>query len=96
MFSESNPNQRPVPAAEHTNYALFLASFVARRRKLGLTIERAADLAGIKVSQWCDLEAGWVPVDRSVLRAVADTIEVNYVQVSFLAEVALYNQTDFI
>jgi hypothetical protein len=91
MFSEK-PIRR-----EHANYALFLASFVARRRReLGLTVERAAELTGIKVSQWCDLEAGWVPTDRSVLRAVADTIEANHVQVSFLAEVALYNRTDFI
>ena len=46
--------------------ALALASMVQRRRQnLGMSVERAADLSGHKVSEWCALEAGWVP-DHSV------------------------------
>jgi hypothetical protein len=92
MFSE--PNQTPVSAADRILHSLILASFIERRRKeLSLTVERAAALAGIELSQWYALECGWVPADRSVLRAVADTLQVCYVQISFLAEVSESNQS---
>jgi len=92
MFSE--PNRTPVSAADRILHALILASFIERRRKeLGLTVERAAALAGIEVSQWYALECGWVPADQSVLHAIADTVQVCHVQVSFLAEVADFNQS---
>ena len=32
-----------------------------RRKELGLTQERAAELAGMELSQWCALESGWAP-----------------------------------
>jgi len=35
------------------------------RENLGMPIERAADLAGMQISEWGALEAGWVP-DTSV------------------------------
>ena len=75
--------------------ALSLANTVQRRRQnLGMSVERAADLAGIQVSEWCALEAGWVPGTPGVLRAVADTLELGYSQLSFLAEISEFNQID--
>lgn len=69
--------------------ALALANTVQRRREnLGMSVERAADLAGMQVSEWCALEAGWVPNTLDVLRAVADTLELGYLQLSFLAEIS--------
>ena len=53
-----------------------------------MSVERAADLAGMQVSEWCALEAGWVPNTLDVLRAVADTLELGYLQLSFLAEIS--------
>jgi hypothetical protein len=58
-----------------------------------MSVERAAALAGLQVSEWCALEAGWVPENKCVLHAVADTLEANYLQLSFLAEISNYNQT---
>jgi len=75
--------------------ALALANTVQRRRQnLGMSVERAADLAGMEISQWCALEAGWVPDNFDVLRAIADTLELGYLQLAFLAEVSDYNQTN--
>jgi hypothetical protein len=74
--------------------ALALANCVQRRRQnLGMSIERAADLAGMRLSQWFALETGWVPNTLDVLRAVADTLELGYLQLSFLAEISEFNQT---
>ena len=45
-----------------------------RRKELGLTQERAAQLAGMELSQWCALESGWAPAmpeDMHMLQAIA-------------------------
>jgi transcriptional regulator with XRE-family HTH domain len=71
------------------HHAFSLGNTVQRRRlNLGMSVERAADLAGMEVSQWCALEAGWVPNTLCILRAVADTLELNALQLSFLAEIS--------
>jgi hypothetical protein len=57
-----------------------------------MSVERAADLAGMTVSQWFALEGGWVP-GFDVLRAIAETLELGYMQLTFLAEVSKYNQS---
>ena len=36
-----------------------------RREQLGLSVQRAAELSGMVVSDWYALEAGWVPDDES-------------------------------
>jgi transcriptional regulator with XRE-family HTH domain len=79
--------------SDRAHNALALAHTVQRRREnLHMSMERAADLAGMQFSEWFALEAGWVPDTLNVLRAVADTLEVGYLQLSFLAEVSKYNQ----
>lgn len=73
--------------------ALALASMVRRRRQnLGMSVERAADLSGLQVSEWCALESGWVPDQFCFLSAIAQTLDLGYLQLSFLAEVSRYNQ----
>ena len=65
--------------SDRARNALALANTVQRRREsLHMSIEGAADLAGMQVSEWCALEAGWVPDALDVLRAVADTLELGY------------------
>lgn len=71
----------------HHNFSL--GNTVQRRRmSLGMSVERTADLAGMQVSEWCALEDGWVPDTLCILRAVADTLELNALQLSFLAEIS--------
>jgi hypothetical protein len=82
------------PTTNPASLALLLARCVRRRREqLGLSIERAAELSGIASSEWCALEAGWVPDDESrLLSAIAGTLESGYLNVSFIAEISRYNQ----
>jgi len=62
-----------------------------RRQDLGLTEERAAQLAGLQLSQWHALESGWVPEmpeAMDLLLAIAGTLETSWADLSFLALMA--------
>ena len=62
-----------------------------RREELGLTQERAAQLAGMQLSQWCALESGWVPdmpEGMDMIQAIAGTLETSWADLSFLALMA--------
>ena len=82
------------PTTTPASLALLLARCIRHRRgELGLSIERAAELSGIVSSEWCALEAGWVPDNESgLLRAIAGTLESGYLNLLFIAEVSRYNQ----
>ena len=87
------PKHPNVSAAERTDMAMLLARNVRQRREqLGLSVQRAAELSGMVVSDWYALEAGWVPDDESQLRAVAGALETGYLNLSFIAEISRYNQ----
>ena len=94
MIKSGNPTKK----SDRIHNALALANTVQRRRQnLGMSVERAADLAGMQVSEWCALESGcWVPGTVTVLRAVADTLELGYLLLAFLAEISEYNQTNLV
>jgi Helix-turn-helix domain len=67
----------PFPEDPRLQPAAALAFFVERRRtRLNLSIEAAARLCGIELSQWHALESGWVPEDRLDIQAIASTLEV--------------------
>lgn len=62
-----------------------------RRQQLGLTQQRAAELAGMELSQWCALESGWapeMPQGMDLLMAIAGTLETSWADLSFLALLA--------
>ena len=62
-----------------------------RRQQLGLSQERAAQLAGMELSQWCALESGWAPgtpEDMGTIQAIAGTLEISWADLSFLALMA--------
>jgi transcriptional regulator with XRE-family HTH domain len=58
------------------------------REELGLSLERAAELAGLELSEWCALESGWVPDDMATLQAIAATLQTSWADYSFLALMA--------
>lgn len=88
------PKHSPVSAAERANIAMVLARSVRQRREeLGLSIERAAELSGMETSEWCVLEAGWVPsVESGLLDAIAGTLQACHIQLPLVAEISRYNQ----
>jgi transcriptional regulator with XRE-family HTH domain len=72
-------------SARRQFYGSALARYVRRRRtELGMTIEQAAKLAGMQMSEWLSLEAGWVP-QSSELWPVAEVLETRNAQIVFLA-----------
>ena len=85
------PIEAPTQPAD---LALLFARCVRRRREeLGLSVERAAELSGMELSDWYALEAGWVPSQESgLLDAIAGTLESGSRTVLFIAEISRYNQ----
>jgi transcriptional regulator with XRE-family HTH domain len=64
------------PRSQSFDGALLLAYYVGQRRqKLNLSLEEAARLAGLAVSEWQALERGWLPDAPGTLRAIAATLE---------------------
>ena len=62
-----------------------------RREELGLSPERAAELAGLESSEWAALESGWwMPASDNLplIRAIAGTLEVSWMDYSFLVLMA--------
>jgi transcriptional regulator with XRE-family HTH domain len=50
----------------------------ANRQNLGLSIEEAARLSGMEVSEWATLEEGCVPQTTDQLHSIAGTLEISY------------------
>lgn len=92
MFAgPSNPLACP-PRPRSPYRQLLGAAVQCRREQLGLSIDRAAELAGLEAFLWFGLEAGeWIPEDAPTLRAIADALEGSYAQVSFLALVSRHH-----
>ena len=84
------PNTRT--AAQEANrlwWAHSLARYTTQRRvQLGLTVARAAELAGLQISEWAGLEEGWIPDDLATLRSIAEVLEVEWVGFHGLAFMA--------
>ena len=76
-------------SAPRLSWTSALARFTRERRgKLGLSLERAAELAGLELSEWCALESGWAPDDMGTIQAIAATLETSWIDYSFLALMA--------
>lgn len=53
--------------------------FRRRRLEVGLSLKRAASLAGFEKSTWEALEQGWIPdAGENVWRSVAATLEIRF------------------
>jgi len=69
-----------------------LARYTRKRRaELGLSLERAAELAGLDSSEWAALESGWwMPASDNfpLIRAIAGTLEVSWMDYSILVLMA--------
>jgi transcriptional regulator with XRE-family HTH domain len=77
-----------------TRYAFILGEDVrARRQQIGLSIAQAAELSGMESFRWAQMEMGcWIPEERNWFQSIADTLEVNIVEISFRALVSRENQ----
>jgi hypothetical protein len=92
LLNPSIPTSCP-PRPLNPYRQLLGAAVQCRREQLALSIDRAAELAGLESFLWFGLEEGaWVPEDEATLRAIADALEGSYAQVSFLALVSRHNR----
>jgi hypothetical protein len=72
---------------------LFARSVRRRRQALGLSVQHAAELSGMVVSDWYALEAGWVPtVESGLLDSIAGTLQVSHLELPLVAEISRYSQ----
>jgi hypothetical protein len=89
----ATPADRTSKEQTRIHYAFALARYVeGRRREFNLLIERAAELAGMEFTEWCALEAGWVPTDEGTISAIGEVLEVGRSQIAVLAMIARANQ----
>jgi transcriptional regulator with XRE-family HTH domain len=64
---------------------MFGSSIREIREAGGQSIEAAACLAGMEISEWAAVEAGHVPQDVNRLRAMAGALEMRWDQMAMLA-----------
>ena len=57
---------------------LFGLSIQAARTEADMSIEEAAGLSGMQLSEWMAIEDGHVPQDMDRLRAMAAALEINF------------------
>lgn len=55
------------------------------RENAGRSIEEIAQMAGMEVSEWEAIEAGYVPTDTGRLRAMVGSVEISWEQMARLA-----------
>jgi transcriptional regulator with XRE-family HTH domain len=55
------------------------------RKSAGLSIEQAARLSGMEISEWMAIEQGHVPADLNRLRAMAEALGIRYDQIATMA-----------
>jgi transcriptional regulator with XRE-family HTH domain len=57
---------------------IFAKAIRHNRQARGLSVEDAAQLAGMEASEWAAIEAGSVPQTTAQLHALAGTLEIGY------------------
>ena len=63
---------------------LFGHFIVSAHQKAGLSVEQAAVLASMEISEWMAVEEGCVPQDINQLHAMADAMGIRFEQVASL------------
>ncbi len=76
----------PLPTTTDNDYfqgawSRFFGRFIeSGRDKAGLSVEQAADLAGMSTAEWTAIEAGAsLPATRQQLRSIADALNIEWI-----------------
>ena len=96
MINNVASNEPTLASSQYCQLGFLFAIWARdRRHALGMSVERAAELAGMAISEWCALEVGWVPEEESTLQAIAGTLETHYPDVCLAAWISRYHQELF-
>ena len=77
MFAPLPPTY--VPEIRRQTMGRMFGFFIRETRKsTGLSIEDAAHLSGMELTEWMVIENGTVPQDINRLRAMAEVIQINF------------------
>ena len=77
MFAPLPPSY--VPEIRRQSLGRLFGFFIRETRKsTGLSIEEAASLSGMELTEWMAIEDGNVPEDINRLRAMAEAMQVNF------------------
>lgn len=83
MFPSLPPSY--LPEQRRAVWGRLFGSYIGTIRKnAGLSIEKAAHLSGLEISEWAAVEEGTVPQDINQLRAMADAMAVRFDQIANL------------
>lgn len=77
MFASLSPSYIPEIRRQSMG-RLFGASICACRERAALSIEEAARLSGMEISEWAAIEEGQVPRETARLQAMAATLEISW------------------
>ena len=77
MFASFPPTYQPEFRRQMWG-RLFGCAIQSNRKTAGLSIEEAAHLSGMEVSEWAAIEDGYVPQETNRLRAMAAALEISY------------------
>ena len=77
MFASFPPTFQPELRCQMWG-RLFGCGIRENRLKAGLSVEEAARLSGMEVSQWAAMEEGCVPQTTDQLHSIAGTLEISY------------------
>jgi transcriptional regulator with XRE-family HTH domain len=64
--------------------AIFGGMIQERREAIGRSVEEAARLAGMELSEWAAVESGHIPADPDWLRSMAAALEVRFDELALL------------
>jgi hypothetical protein len=79
MISSDQPILTPAEHLRRFWTHIFSTGIENARKATGRSIEEAARLAGMELSQWMALEAGsWLPQTTHQLMAIAGVVEMDY------------------
>ena len=74
----------PSPLFRQSMGRLFGSCIEEARKTAGLSLEEAARLSGMEISQWMAIEDGSVPQDENRLRAMAETMQISFDKIANL------------
>ena len=84
MVNLGSESHMPTSVSRRAWRQMFGSMILERREAIGRSVEEAARLAGMELSEWAAVEAGHIPANPARLRSMAAAIEVRFDELALL------------